>query len=346
MTAADLPTLAAVDLRRAVLQRQLLTSRTADDVAGVLSRVASLQSQYAPTMYVGLWSRVEGFRRDDLTTALGERRVVQGTMMRSTIHLTAAADYWPLNLAIRESRQRWYLRTHGVDETAARAAAARTRAAFDGADVLSRRELEAVAGPAGAAVGLFVDLVRVPPSGTWERRRADLFGLAERWVGPAPDITAADAWAHAVRHYLTGFGPASVNEIASWAGVNVGAVTTGVRSMPLDRYRATDGKVLLDLPGLPVPPATTPLPVRFIGNWEALLLVHARRAEILAEADRPRIFGVRTPHSFSTFLVDGVVTGTWRHEDGRIVVEPWRALSARERAAVDDEATRLAALHT
>ncbi|HEU4842461.1 MAG TPA: winged helix DNA-binding domain-containing protein, partial [Ilumatobacteraceae bacterium] len=341
-----LPTLAAVDLRRAVLQRQLLTARAADDVAGVLSRVASLQSQYAPTMYVGLWSRVEGFRRDDLTTALGERRVVQGTMMRSTIHLTAAADYWPLNLAIRESRQRWYLRTHGVDETAACAAAARTRAAFDGADVLSRRELEAVAGPAGAAVGLFVDLVRVPPSGTWERRRADLFGLAEQWVGAAPDITAADAWAHAVRHYLTGFGPATVNEIASWAGVNVGAVTPAVRSMSLDRYRATDGKVLLDLPGLAVPPATTPLPVRFIGNWEALLLVHARRAEILAEADRPRIFGVRTPHSFSTFLVDGVVTGTWRHEDGRIVVEPWRALSVSERAAVDEEAIRLAALHT
>ncbi len=346
MTAADLPTLAAVDLRRALLQRQLLTARAAGDVSGVLSQVASLQSQYAPTMYVGLWSRLAGFRRDDLTTALGDRQVVQGTMMRSTIHLTAAADYWPLNLAIRESRQRWYLRSRGVDATEPRAAAARTRAAFDDADVLSRRELEAVAGPASAAVGLFVDLVRVPPSGTWERRRADLFGLAERWVGPPPQITTAAAWEHAVRHYLTGFGPATVNEIASWAGVNVGAVTPTVRAMALHRYRAADGKVLLDLPGLEIPPATTPLPVRFIGNWEALLLVHARRAEVLAEDDRPRIFGTTTPHSFSTFLVDGVVTGTWRHEDGRIVVTPWRALTATERAAVDEEADRLRGFHT
>ena len=346
MTAVDLPTLAAVDLRRALLDRQLLSARAAGDVPGVLSRVASLQSQYAPTMYVGLWSRLAGFRRDDLTTALGDRQVVQGTMMRSTIHLTAAADYWPLNLAIRESRREWYLRSHAVEDTDVRAAATRVRAAFDGADVLSRRDLDAVAGPVSAAVGLFVDLVRVPPSGTWERRRADLFGLAERWVGPPPDITTADAWAHAVRHYLTGFGPASANEIASWAGVKVGAVTPVVRSMALDRYRAADGKVLVDLPGLAIPPAAMPLPVRFIGNWEALLLVHARRAEVLAEADRPRIFATKTPHSFSVFLVDGVVTGTWRHDDGRIVVDPWRPLTATERGAVDDEAARLATFHT
>ncbi|MET0909287.1 MAG: winged helix DNA-binding domain-containing protein [Ilumatobacteraceae bacterium] len=346
MTAGDLPTLGAADLRRAVLQRQLLTARATHDVPGALTRVASMQAQYAPTMYVGLWSRLAGFRRDDLTTALEARHAVQGTMMRSTIHLAAADDYWPLNLAIRASRQQWYLRSRGADEAVVRAAAARTRASFDDADVLHRRELDLVAGAASDGIGLFVDLVRVPPSGTWDRRRADLFALAERWVGPPPEITVAAAWAHTVRHYLRGFGPATVNEIASWAGVNVGTVSATVRAMTLDRYRAADGKMLVDLPGLEIPAAATPLPVRFIGNWEALLLVHARRAAILAEVDRPRIFGTRTPHSFSTFLVDGVVTGTWRHEDGRILVDPWRALTATERAAVDDEAALLATFHT
>src|SRR5438046_1672356 len=33
-------------------------------------------------------------------------------------------------------------------------------------------------------VGLWLDLVRVPPSGTWERRRADLLAAAEDWIGP------------------------------------------------------------------------------------------------------------------------------------------------------------------
>ena len=37
-------------------------------------------------------------------------------------------------------------------------------------------------GTNGASI--WTDLVRVPPSGTWERRRADLFAEAERWIGP------------------------------------------------------------------------------------------------------------------------------------------------------------------
>jgi hypothetical protein len=266
-------------------------------------------------------------------------------MMRSTIHLTSAADYWPLNLAVRESRRSWYRRLRRAPEDAVLAAVARTRAAFDDTDVLTRKELDALAGPEGSYVGLFVDLVRVPPSGTWERRRADRFALAERWVGPEPELAAEDARRHLVRHYLGGFGPASGPEIASWAGVDVGVVTAAVDGMALARYRAEDGAVLLDLPDLEPAPDTTPLPARFLGTWEALLLVHARRAAVLAEADRPRIFGARTPQSFNTFLVGGTVRGTWRHADGRIEVTPWHPLTRAEQAEVAAEAERLAAFH-
>ena len=52
----------------------------------------------------------------------------------------------------------------------------------------------------------------------------------------------------------------------------------------------------------------------------ATLLVHARGTQILPEEYRPRIFGIKTPNSFNTFLVDGQVAGTWRHEDGRIAL--------------------------
>ncbi len=343
---ADVPELSAADLRRTVLARQLLTARTDVDVAAALTRVASLQAQYAPTMYIGLWSRLAGFHRQDLTDALSDRRVVQGTMMRSTIHLTAADDYWPLNIAIRESRRTWYLRARQTDGVDACAAAARVRSAFDGVDVLTRKELDELAGAESSYVGLFVDLVRVPPSGTWERRRADRFALAEQWVGPEPALDVDAAWRHLVAHYLAGFGPATAHEIANWAGTNVGTINAVVARMELHRYRATDGGTLLDRPDLEIVPASTPLPVRFLGPWEALLLVHARRAEILAEDDRPRIFGTRTPHSFNTFLVDGTVRGTWRHVEGRIDVTPWRPLSSAQRSAVDEEAERLVELHT
>lgn len=343
---ADLPELSAADLRRTVLARQLLAARADVDMASALTRVASLQAQYAPTVYIGLWSRLARFGRQDLTDALSDRRVVQGTMMRSTIHLAAAADYWPLNVAIREVRRTWYLRARRTDGVDARAAAERTRRAFADMDVLTRKQLDELAGAESSYVGLFVDLVRVPPSGTWDRRRADLFALAEQWVGPEPDLDVDVAWRHLVRHYLTGFGPATAHEIANWAGTNVGTIHAIVRTMDLRRYRATDASVLLDLPELEVAPSTMSLPVRFLGPWEALLLVHARRAEILAEDDRPRIFGTKTPQSFNTFLVDGTVRGTWRHVDGRVEVAPWRPLTPAQRAAVDEEAAVLATLHT
>jgi hypothetical protein len=341
----DLPELSAVDLRRTVLTRQLLTARVALDVPTALARVASLQSQYAPTTYIGLWSRLAAFRRDDLTAALGDRLVVQGTMMRSTIHVTAAADYWPLNIAIRDSRRSWSLRLRGADEDAVGDAAERTRAAFANTDVLTRQQLDALAGAERSYVGLFVDLVRVPPSGTWDRRRADLFALAERWVGPQPPIEPHVATRHLVEHYLGGFGPASPNEIAGWAGLSVGTVKAALQDMATNRYRAADGKVLVDLADREIAPATTPLPPRFLGPWEALLLVHARRAEIIAEDDRSRIFATTTPQSFNTFLIDGTVRGTWRHVDDRIDVTAWRPLTAQQHEAVAAEAGRLATFH-
>ena len=310
--------------------------------------MAGLQSQYAPTMYIGLWSRLAGFARDDLTAALEQRVVVQGTMVRSTIHLVAAADYWPINLAIRDVRRAWYLRLRdSLTDEGLTAAADRVRAAFGESGTLTRKRLDGVAGPGAAAphVGLWLDLVRVPPSGTWERRRADLYALAESWVGPEPAMTADDAMDHVVRHYLTGFGPASIKEIASFTGMVVGGVKAAADRVAQRRFVAEDGTELLDLDGLPLPEEDTPAPVRFLGNWEAVLLVHARRSLVLREEDRPRIFATRMPQSLPTFLVDGQVAGTWKFHEGRVVLDEWRQIPQAFRRNLREEAERLAEFH-
>ena len=344
---AALQTLSQRRLQRIVLTRQQLLERSADSLPDVLARVAGLQSQYAPTMYVGLWSRVEGFARDDLTGALENRSVVQGTMVRSTIHLVAAVDYWPINVAIRGIRQAWYLRLNeSSTHESVIVAADLVRSALRECGTLTRKEIDAIAGQgAGSYIGLWLDLVRVPPSGTWERRRADLFALAESWVGPQPEFGVDDALDQLVRHYLTGFGPASVNEIASFCGMNVRDIKPAAERVTDRRFLAEDGTELLDLDGLPLADEDTPAPVRFIGNWEALLLVHARRSRLVLEEDRPRIFGIKMPQSLPTFLVDGQVTGTWKHVDGRIVLDEWRPIPVSLRRELDDEAERLAQFH-
>jgi hypothetical protein len=115
--------------------------------------------------------------------------------------------------------------------------------------------------------------------------------------------------------------------------------------MSLRRFRDEGGKELVDLPRAPLPDPETPAPPRFLPVWDATLLVHARRTGILPEQHRSRVFSVRTPQSVNTFLVDGQVAGTWRHEQGRIQLEPFGRLDRETRAELEEEAGRLAAFH-
>jgi len=346
-------TLSQRTLNRALLARQHLLERSRASLTDLLEQVGGLQTQYAPAGYIGLWSRLESFERPMLTKALEKRQVIQATLMRATIHMVSAADYWPMTIGQRRVRREWFANVsrREIAKIDMEGAAAATREELaDGplrADELTDR-LAARGFPpqAGRWVGMWVDLVRVPPSGTWERRRADLYGLAERWLGPpSDDLTEEAGLEHLIRRYLGAFGPASLKDVASWMGVNVGQMKHVADAMELRRFRDEAGKPLVDLPDAPLPDPDTPAPVRFLPVWDATLLVHARRTQILPEAYRLSVFNTKTPHSVSTFLVDGHVAGTWRHADGQIELSPFGKLAASDRLALDEEAERLAALH-
>jgi hypothetical protein len=337
------------DLNRALLARQHLLERARAPLPRALERVGGLQAQYAPSMYIGLWSRLESFERDDLTRALERRTVVQGTMMRATIHLVSARDYWPLAAGIRRARREdWLaLERRGTTAGEVRAAAKRLRDRL-AEGPLRRAEIDELLGKPGSpfvnAVLTWLELVRVPPSGTWERRRADLFAAAEDWLEPV-DVAQEQGTELLVRRYLGGFGPATRSEIADWAGVAPGDIAPALERLRLRRFRDEGGEELLDLPRAPLPDPDTPAPIRFLPTWDATLLVHARRTGIVPEVHRPRVFNVKTPHSTNTFLVDGAVAGTWRYESGRLKLEPFGRLDRSRRRELDEEAGRLAAFH-
>jgi hypothetical protein len=338
-------TLTERELNRALLARQMLLERVRAPLPRVLERMGGLQAQYAPSMYIGLWSRVEGLQRDAVTRALERRSIVQGSMMRATIHLVSKQDYWPFVVGIRKGLQEWWLRVHkGVNRQQVAANDRRVRRALRGT-TLSRSELEEVIGQRWGPAGVFVDLVRVPPSGTWERRRADLYALAEEWVGPE-GASEDEGIEHLVRRYLQGFGPARPIEIADWASLDASTAKRALDRLELRRFRNEDGKELVDLPRLPLPDADTPAPARFLPVWDATLLVHCRRTQILPERYRARVFNVKTPNSVNTFLVDGQVAGTWRYEKGRVKTKPFGRLTKAARAELNEEADRLAEFHS
>jgi hypothetical protein len=338
--------LSARELNRALLARQLLLAREPIAIPRALERMGGLQAQYAPSMYIGLWSRVEGFERDALTRALERRSVVQATLMRGTIHLVSRRDYWPLELAVRDARRAWWMRANrGGPSARQMAAAARTLRPRLRDGPLSRKEIEAVLdAPRARTVGMWLDLVRVPPAGTWERRRADVYAAAEDWLGPA-EVTPAEAVDWLVRRYLSGFGPATLGEIANWAGTPTADVAPALERLRLRRFRSEDGEELVDLPRAPLPDPETPAPVRLLGTWDAMLLAHARRAEVLAERHRERVFNVRMPQSIPTFLVDGAVAGTWRYADGCVSFDAFERLDRATLRTLREEGERMAAFH-
>ena len=335
--------LTQAELNRALLARQLLLERRRLSLPRAVEQIGCLQNQYAPSGYVGLWTRVAGFERDALTRALERRALVQATLMRNTIHVVSRADYWPLVIAVRTERMAWSRSVQRTDGRAVRRAAERLRRFL--AEGPRRQKEIADAGLWVPGVGIWLDLVRVPPSGTWERRRADLFGLAEDWVGPEPELGEEEAREHLVRRYLGAFGPAPQRDIANWAGMSVRALAGALERVPLRRFRDEAGRELVDVPRAPLPPSAAPAPVRFLPTWDATMLVHARRTGILAEEHRKRIFDVRNPQSERTFLVDGRVAGAWRYDSGRITLEPFGRLPRAVRAELEDEAERLAAFH-
>ena len=344
MTAGAERVLTRRELNRALLERQFLLSRRREALPRALERLCGIQAQYAPSMYIGLWSRLAGFERGALTRALERRTVVQATLMRSTIHLVSAGDYWPFAAATREARweswQRGYRR--GPSPQAALAAARRVDEMLASGPRTRAELLDGIDGPRFYGAGTRLNLVRVPPSGTWERRRADLYGRAEDWIGPPPTVTEEEGVDLLLRRYLRAFGPASPADVASWAGMVITRVKAALERIELRQFRDESGGLLVDVPRAPLPPADTPAPARYLPTWDSTLLVHCRRTQILPEEHRPKIFHIKNPQSETTFAVDGAVAGTWTHEGGRVRLHPFGRLGRADRDELEAEAERLA----
>jgi hypothetical protein len=194
------------------------------------------------------------------------------------------------------------------------------------------------------AVRNLVPLVQVPPRGLWGESGQAAHTTAEAWLGRAVD-PAADP-AALVERYLAAFGPATVKDMQTWSGMT--RLTALVRQLKprLRVFRDEHGQQLYDLPDAPRPPGDTPVPVRFLPEFDNVLLSHADRSRILTEEQRRRVF-TKNGIIRSTFLVDGFVHGLWRIErernTARLVIEPWSPLGRTAWTELKTEGTRLLA---
>ncbi len=157
-----------------------------------------------------------------------------------------------------------------------------------------------------------------------------------------PDLhDPTEARAEMLRRYLTAFGPASRRDISLWSMMHMPEIDRALaRLEPLERFRDEQGRELLDVPRGLLPDPGVPAPIRFLPKWDNVLLGHVDRTRILPEKHRKTVIGTNGDVA-QTFLVDGLVAGTWRAEKGRVITRPFGPTPRQARSDLEDEASRL-----
>jgi hypothetical protein len=346
--------LTARELNRATLARQMLLTREKTPVLRAVERLAGLQAQLARPPYIGLWSRVQGFRPEQLSKLARERKVVRATLMRCTLHLVSTKDYQALRQTFQpmlSAAMEAVLkdRARGIDVDRLKATA---RACLDERPQpfetlrteLARSYPDIDARALGYAVRTHLPLVQVPTDTRWGWPGAADFAVAESWIG-RPIAARADT-PGLVRRYLAAFGPASVRDAAMWSGMGGLEEAFAALRRTLRAFRDEKGRELFDLARAPRPPASTPAPVRFLPDYDNLLLGHADRMRVISDEHRRRV-ATRNLQILATFLVDGVVSGTWRIERSRssaaLVLQRFVDVSRQARTALTAEGRALLA---
>jgi hypothetical protein len=336
-------------LNRALLARQMLLEREKTTPLDAIGRLAGMQAQVPRPPFVGLWTRLRKFERADLIRLLREKKVVRATAMRATLHLLTTADFLVFRPALtaaltgaasgivgKRATDADLARVHGVgreffmkNQLPFEALREHIELQFPGLDV---RAL-------AYSVRLNLPLVIVPDDAPWGFTTNAGFTLADRWLGrPCPPTASAEQM---VLSYLAAFGPATPADAQNWSGLRgLREIFEALRPR-LVTFRDEKKRELFDLPKAPRPDGDTPAPVRFLPEYDNIVLGHADRTRIIADEHRPRIT-TKNLQILGTFLIDGFVAGSWKSERARksatLSVTPFGKIPKRAMAELKAEA--------
>jgi hypothetical protein len=342
-------------LNRATLARQLLLARKRNAVPKVIEQLAGLQAQLARPPFIGLWSRIDGFERKALLRLLERRDVVRATMMRGTIHLVTARDYLAFRRTIQPALNAGIqsivkARAPGVEPgplvAIGEASFARGPQTFESfrAD-LERRKLKGDLRVFAGIVRMHVPLVQTPVEHPWGFTANSEFALASAWLGKAiPAGSGVDALA---LRYLGAFGPATASDFQTWSALPGPICRAAFEALApkLSAFQDERGRPIFDLPRAPRPDADSAVPVRFLPEYDNLLLAHSDRRRFVPDAHKAKVFlpGLRIT---SAFLVDGFVAGAWWVERKRatatLMLEGFEPIAKAAKAALEKEGVKLA----
>ena len=357
--AVDAPVLTLRQLNRATLARQMLLERGSLPVVTAIERLAALQAQWAPSPYIALWSRLADFKRDSLWSAIEKKHtVIRARLMRGTLHLVSARDFYAYAVATQDLQRGAWNRLQvgeGVDPKAvAKLAVAFAREPRAKEDVVAHltERLGSFGGPYKWLIWRFVsahaDLVSAPPGGHWAHGGTDApYVAARHWIAEGSRPQEEDALRLLINRYLGAFGPASLADIAQFAGQvppRIRPILEGL-APSLRRFSDEQGRTLFDLPRAPRPNAEVKAPVRFLPRYDELLIGYAHRDRVIAAKHRAAVYS-KNAIIEAVFLIDGLAAGTWAlattKTEAVVTVRPFAALARADRAGVIAEAEAVA----
>ena len=341
-------TLTTRALNRATLARQLLLERHAIGPDKAIERLAGMQAQEPGPPYTGLWSRLEGFEAGDLAELIESRKVVRATSMRSTLHLHTAKDLLALRATIAPAIEAATLgvvrvRRADVDMEAIVEEGEKLFAKHEALTAKQMRDalekghkgedIRALA----MVVRTHLAMVRVPDGGRWGFTPSAPFTPLETWLGKPAAKRANQP--KLVERYLGAFGPASVADAEQWLGAP--GLSGAFDKLDLKRFEDEKGRELFDLPDAPRPAEDTPAPVRFLPEFDSLMLAHKDRTRVISDEHRKGLT-TKNLRVRATVLVDGKVAAFWKLEKKNVAVEPLVKLTKADRKEIETEREALA----
>jgi organic hydroperoxide reductase OsmC/OhrA len=347
--------LTADHLNRATLDRQSLLRRKPGDVVAAVRAAVAVQAQSPASPYIGLWNRMAGFDPAELDAAFTSYDLVRGNPIRMTLHAVAADEYRPFREATEPSLYAAKLGGRIADSgIAAKDAAVHAddilefaveiRTARDCENRLADRLGAETAKAVWPGIRQYAPLLRVPLGGPWTFNEKVAY-LAAPDRPALGDRDAADAaLENLILRYLSGFGPASVADVAQFAMVQRGRVTHAVKALGdrLQRYEGPNGEKLYDLPDATVPDPETPAPPRLMAMWDNVFLAYFDRTRTVP-ADLRTTLIRNNGDVLPMILVDGRAAGVWRATAEGIEATAFRPLADEDWVGLAAEAEALAA---
>jgi hypothetical protein len=340
------------ELNRATLARQMLLEREKMSIPKAVERLVGLQAQQAIAPYIGLWTRLKDFKRDDLAKLIEDREIIKATLMRATLHLATAADYLWLRGTVQPALTQGFesiRKTRGAEidfekviTAAQKFLSEKPRSFAEISAMLTELDPEADVGAMRYGVRTHIPLIQVPVNKGWSYPGNPEFTLADSWLGKT--IPDTEDFKLLVFRYLAAFGPASVTDIQTWSGLPKLKDALDKLKPELQVYRDEGKRELFDLPDVSLPDADTPAPERFLPEYDNLLLSHQKRTRVIADEYRKQVYlpGLRVA---STILVDGFVRGAWKVEKTKgaatMTITPFAALTKQNRENLAAEGEKL-----